>query len=157
MNNTAWPTVRRKVGVRAARIHDLRHTYGSRLRAAGVTYEDRAALLGHACRSMPELYASPDISRLIGLANRGLERMRTLTILRIANGRKHGVPSDDGRTPVDNSSRKSRASDTRTWFSLPSLLDSGAPGRALERAVVRRHRCAVKSVHPFLPRPLKYA
>ena len=71
-----------------------------RLRAAGVAYEDRAALLGHACRSMPELYASPDISCLIGLANRVLERMRTLTVLRIVNGRKHGVPSDDGCTPV---------------------------------------------------------
>ena len=75
MNITAWQCARQKGGLRAVRIHDLRHTYGSRLRAADVSYEDRAALLGHACRSMPERYASPDIKRLLWLANRvvGLE------------------------------------------------------------------------------------
>ncbi len=86
MNNTAWQHARRKVGLRAARIHDLRHTYGARLRAAGVAHEDRAALLGHACGSMPELYASPDIKRLLGLANRVLERSHMITVLRVANG-----------------------------------------------------------------------
>ena len=101
MDNTAWQTARQKVGHRAARIHDLRHTYGARLRAAGVAYEDRAALLGHACRSMPELYASPDIKRLLSLANRVLERSRMITVLRVANG-----GADDpglwinGRAPV---------------------------------------------------------
>ena len=33
--------------IKEVRVHDLRHTYGARLRAAGVTAEDRAALLGH--------------------------------------------------------------------------------------------------------------
>ena len=47
MNNTAWQSVRRAVGLTPVRIHDLRHTFGSRLRAAGVSEEDRAALLGH--------------------------------------------------------------------------------------------------------------
>jgi hypothetical protein len=56
------------------------------LRAAGVSEEDRAALLGHAWRSMPEFYASPDIGRLISLANRVLERTQTVTIVRVACG-----------------------------------------------------------------------
>jgi integrase len=86
MNNTAWQNARRKAGLRAARIHDLRHTYGARLRAAGVAHEDRAALLGHACGSMPELYARPDIGRLLSLANRVLERSHMITVLRLANG-----------------------------------------------------------------------
>ena len=86
MNNTAWQNARRDLGLQAVRVHDLRHTFGARLRAAGVSLEDRAALLGHACHSMPELYASPDISRLIAMANRVLERSRVLTILRVANG-----------------------------------------------------------------------
>ena len=86
MNNTAWQKARKKVGLRAARIHDLRHTYASRLCAARVDYEDRASLLGHACRSMAELYASPDIKRLLALSNRVLERLRTITIVRVANG-----------------------------------------------------------------------
>ncbi len=86
MNNTAWQNARRDLGLGAVRVHDLRHTFGARLRAAGVSHEDRAALLGHACNSMPEFYASPDIGRLIGLVNRVLERTRTVTILRVANG-----------------------------------------------------------------------
>ena len=34
-------------GYQSIRIHDLKHTFGRRLRAAGVTEEDRKALLGH--------------------------------------------------------------------------------------------------------------
>lgn len=68
------------------RVHDLRHTFATRLRAAGVAEEDRAALLGHALRSMTEHYASGDIGRLVGLANRVLERVGTTPILRVANG-----------------------------------------------------------------------
>ncbi len=84
MNNTAWQNARRSVGLRAARIHDLRHTFGCRLRAAGVSDEDRAALLGHSGSSMPRHYASPDVTRLIHLANRVLERTAIMTIVRIS-------------------------------------------------------------------------
>ena len=86
MNNTAWQNARRTVGLSKVRVHDLRHTFGARLRAAGVSHEDRAALLGHACHSMPALYASPDIVRLTLLANKVLERMKTVTVLRAVNG-----------------------------------------------------------------------
>lgn len=34
-------------GFRTVRVHDLKHTYGRRLRAAGVSFEDRQDLLGH--------------------------------------------------------------------------------------------------------------
>jgi len=34
-------------GFRNVRLHDLRHTYGYRLRAAGVAFEDHQVLLGH--------------------------------------------------------------------------------------------------------------
>jgi integrase len=86
MNNTAWQRARRAANLPRVRVHDLRHTFATRLRAAGVPEEDRAALLGHALRTMPEHYASADIGRLIGLANRVLERVGTTTILRVANG-----------------------------------------------------------------------
>lgn len=45
-------------------IHNLRHTFGHRLRAAGVPAEDRDALLGHHSRSLTQHYALPDIQRL---------------------------------------------------------------------------------------------
>jgi integrase len=85
MNNTAWQRARRIANLDHVRVHDLRHTFATRLRAAGVTAEDRAALLGHSLRTMPEHYASADIGRLIGLANRVLERAGTTTVLRVAN------------------------------------------------------------------------
>jgi hypothetical protein len=53
---------------------------------AGVSEEDRAAPLGHATRTMPEHYASADVGLLISLANRVLDRVGTMTILRVANG-----------------------------------------------------------------------
>jgi integrase len=47
MNNTVWDRVRKSVGLPQVRIHNLKHTFGRHLRAAGVSYEDRQDLLGH--------------------------------------------------------------------------------------------------------------
>jgi integrase len=86
MNNNGWRRARRKAGLADVRVHDLRHTFATRLRAAGVAEEDRSALLGHAVHGMPQLYASADVGRLVALANRVLDRVGTCTILRVANG-----------------------------------------------------------------------
>jgi len=86
MNNNGWQRARKEVGLPQVRVHDLRHSFGARLRAAGVHAEDRAALLGHATQSMTGHYASADVGRLVGLANRVLDRVGTQTILRVANG-----------------------------------------------------------------------
>jgi hypothetical protein len=67
------------------RIHDLRHTFACRLRAAGVSAEDREALLGHANHSMAGHYASADVGRLLKQANLVLNRQETCTVLRVAN------------------------------------------------------------------------
>jgi integrase len=69
MNNTVWQRERQVAGLRAVRIHDLRHTFACRLRAAGVSAEDREALLGHANHSMAGHYASADVGRLLKQAN----------------------------------------------------------------------------------------
>ena len=45
-------------------VHNLRHTFGHRLRAEGVPPEDRDMLLGHHNRSLTQHYATPDIKRL---------------------------------------------------------------------------------------------
>lgn len=88
MNNNAWQRVRREAGLRAVRIHDLRHTFACRLRAAGVSAEDREALLGHANHSMAGHYASADVGRLLKQANLVLNRHETRTVLRVANARE---------------------------------------------------------------------
>jgi len=86
MNNNGWQRARRQVGLQSVRVHDLRHTFACRLRAAGVPVEDREALLGHATHSMAGHYASADVGRLVGQANLVLKREETCTLLRVANG-----------------------------------------------------------------------
>lgn len=73
-------------GFANVRVHDLRHTYSSRLRLAGVSQEDRNALMGHKSASIPEHYASADIGRLIELSNKVLDRQGTRTLLRVVHG-----------------------------------------------------------------------
>jgi integrase len=85
MNNTAWQRARREEGLQGVRIHDLRHTFACRLRAAGVSVEDREVLLGHANHSMAGHYASADVGRLLKQANLVLNREETRTVLRVAN------------------------------------------------------------------------
>lgn len=69
MNNTAWRRARRLEGL-DVHVHDLRHTFGRRLRAAGVGEEDRADLLGHHRGSVTTHYSAAEIGHLIEAANR---------------------------------------------------------------------------------------
>jgi integrase len=69
MNNTAWRRARRLAGL-DVHVHDLRHTFGRRLRAAGVNEEDRADLLGHYRGSMTTHYSAAEIGNLVAAANR---------------------------------------------------------------------------------------
>jgi integrase len=86
MNNSAWQQARLKANLRPVRVRDLRHTFGCRLRAAGVSEEDRSVLLGHASHTMAGHYASADVGRLPHAVNRILDRRETCTVLRVANG-----------------------------------------------------------------------
>jgi integrase len=47
MSNSGWRRSRVKAGLPQVRVHDLKYTFGRRLRAAGVMLEDRQELLGH--------------------------------------------------------------------------------------------------------------
>src|SRR4029079_18389518 len=47
MNNNGWQEARKRVWLTQVRMHDLKHTFGRRLRAAGGSFEDRQDLLGH--------------------------------------------------------------------------------------------------------------
>jgi len=46
VSNHAWRKARTRAGLPRLRFHDMRHTFGHRLRAVGVSNEDRHALLG---------------------------------------------------------------------------------------------------------------
>ena len=57
-------------GFARIRIHDLKHTFGRRQRAAGVTEEDRKALLGHKNGSITSHYSGAELGHLIEAANK---------------------------------------------------------------------------------------
>lgn len=85
MMNSAWLNARNKVGLSQVRVHDLKHTYGRRLRSAGVSFEDRQDLLGHRSSSVTTDYSAPELNNLIDLSNRVCEqdgRKPELVILR---------------------------------------------------------------------------
>jgi len=50
------------------RVHDLKHTFGRRLRAAGVSFEDRRDLLGHRSGRITTHYSAAELGRLIEAA-----------------------------------------------------------------------------------------
>jgi len=84
MNDTAWRNARKRAaaqwkkthgtaphpGFASLRVHDLKHTFGRRLRAADVPEEDRKALLGHTDGSITSHYSSAELAKLIEFANR---------------------------------------------------------------------------------------
>ncbi len=57
-------------GFARIRIHDLKHTFGRRLRAAGVTEKNRKALLGHKIGSITNHYSAAELDQLIAAANK---------------------------------------------------------------------------------------
>lgn len=63
------------------RVHDLKHTIGRRLRAAGVSFEDRLDLLGHKSGWIATHYSAAELHNLIAAANRvSDEKSRTVNI-----------------------------------------------------------------------------
>ncbi|CAL7961224.1 hypothetical protein GAMM_10119 [Gammaproteobacteria bacterium] len=86
--NSAWKRARQKVDL-AVRVHDLKHTFGGRLRAAGVSFEDRQDLLGHKSERITTHYSAAEIGNLVNAANKVCETTQglnspTLTLLRCA-------------------------------------------------------------------------
>ncbi|PPD04497.1 MAG: hypothetical protein CTY29_05325 [Methylobacter sp.] len=48
------------------RVHDLRHTFGMRLRAEGISFESRQDLLGHKSLRITDHCCKTEIEKLIG-------------------------------------------------------------------------------------------
>ncbi len=66
-------------------MHDLKHTFGRRLRAAGVSFEDRQDLLGHKSGRITTHYSAAELHNLIEAANKVCEcrsNSPILTLLR---------------------------------------------------------------------------
>ncbi len=81
MKNSSWKRIRSELGLEAVRLHDLRHTAGRRLRAAGVSLETRKDILGHEGGNITTHYSMPEIQELID------------AVEKIAFEPKHSTPS----------------------------------------------------------------
>jgi len=58
----------RRAGLAQVRVHDLKHTFGRRLRAVGVSFEDRQDLFGHRSGRITTHYSAAEFSNLIEVA-----------------------------------------------------------------------------------------
>jgi len=88
MYNKAWRQARREAsevyereigsacpkGFQRVRVHDLKHTFGRRLRSAGVSLETRRVLLGHKNGDITTHYSAPELKELLDAAERVSER-----------------------------------------------------------------------------------
>ncbi len=70
MLRSAWRKARVRAGLPHIRVHDLKHTFGRRLRAAGVSFEDRQDLLGHKSGRITTHYSTAELSQLIAAASK---------------------------------------------------------------------------------------
>ena len=101
MLNSAWKKARQRASLDQVRVHDLKHTFGRRLRASGVSFEDRQDLLGHRSRRITTHYSAADLSRLLEAAESVCER----------DGRRPELVVL--RSPWQGGSRKTPASGSR--------------------------------------------
>lgn len=109
MLNSAWLKARRRAGLSQVRAHDLKHTFGRRLRATGVSFEDRQDLLGHRSGRITTHYSAAELGNLIEAANKVCDHHSSstaLTLLRTKNayeirGLETVKLSDPGKVPQE--------------------------------------------------------
>lgn len=71
MNSSSWRQGRIRAGLPGVRVHDLKHTFGTRLTNAGVNLEHKKQLLGHVGNTdITTHYSMAGIQTLIEFANR---------------------------------------------------------------------------------------
>ncbi len=100
MYNSGWKSARKKAaenyakdhgeavcwGFANLRVHDLKHTFGRRLRAVGIPLETRKVLLGHRNGDITSHYSAPEIEELLEAVNKICEassrKSHALTLLK---------------------------------------------------------------------------
>jgi len=96
LNNSGWKAARRRAaaryqqelgrpapdGFRRVRVHDLKHTCGRRLRAAGVSLEDRQDILAHKTGRITTHDSAPEVNRIAN--SRGIHARTVSTVGRVS-------------------------------------------------------------------------
>lgn len=87
MHNTAWKRAWKAAGLPETGVlrgpHNLRHTFGRRLRAAGVAVETRKALLGHRNGDITTHYSAAEVNELLIAAELAVRRTTEAPTLRV--------------------------------------------------------------------------
>lgn len=141
-NNSTFQKARDDVGLSKVRVHDLRHTYGQRLRDAGVSQQDRALLLGHAGQRNAAALRRCDGGQAARLACRNRVHRAELHVTRANHVVRHEQnlrPSIHGAAPPHGQLRN------------PSRM-----GIARQQPVQHGHK-VVKWLLPDPNEPCKYA
>ncbi len=103
MLKSAWDHARDRADLPQVRVHDLKHTFGRRLRAAGVSFEDRQDLLGHVSSRITTHYSAAELSGLIEAANKVCEidgRRPELVVLRgVIHNPSRKIPANSAHRP----------------------------------------------------------
>ncbi len=101
MFTSGWIRARERAELGHVRVHDLKHTFGRRLRAAGVSFEDRQDLLGHRSGRITTHYSAAELSRLLEAANKVCERsgQPELVVLR------HASRQGSRKTPAEGGAK----------------------------------------------------
>ena len=121
MLTSTWKKARTRADMPHVRVHDLKHTFGRRLRAAGVSFEDRQDLLGHRSGRITTHYSAVEPSELIEAAEKVSQH----------NGEKPELVVLRGALPVG--SRKNPAKKTITQrVDKTNPLKSLVPQEGLE-------------------------
>lgn len=130
--NTGWRNARKRAArryeselgrpcpaaFRVVRVHDLRHTFGHRLRAAGVGFEDRVILLGHHMDlHMGTHYSSGEVRSLIASVEKICKPSTRDSSLPIAVIRCEA----DGRLRNENANTRDRPVSTRPMRSSQEI------------------------------------
>ena len=97
MLTAAWRRARQRSGLDGVRVHDLKHTFGRRLRAAGVSFEDRQDLLGHRSGRMTTHYSAVELSQMIEAAERVADQNGSRPQLVVLRGK---LGTESRKTPA---------------------------------------------------------
>ena len=76
------------------RVQNWKHTFGYRLRAAGVRFEDIQDLLGHKSQKITRHYSAPDIDRLLLAAETVVELRQDPTLRLVRGNARHNFHTE---------------------------------------------------------------
>jgi integrase len=82
INNSSWKRARKVANLVGVRVHDLKHTFGRRLRSASVSNETLKVLIEHKNGDITSHYSGEKLGELIVAANKVWVAIHTVALLK---------------------------------------------------------------------------